>query len=63
MNFTIVKLIAGRILAGLVSLLAVSAVVFAITAVLPGDAAEERLGQDATPDAVKIGRASCRERV
>ena len=56
MNLTILKLVAGRILAGLGSLLAVSAVVFAITAVLPGDAAEERLGQDATPDAVKALR-------
>jgi peptide/nickel transport system permease protein len=56
MNLTIVKLVAGRLLAGLGSLLAVSAVVFAITAVLPGDAAEERLGQDATPDAVKALR-------
>lgn len=52
MNLTIVKLVAGRILAGLGSLLAVSAVVFAITSVLPGDAAEEKLGQDATPQAV-----------
>jgi peptide/nickel transport system permease protein len=52
MNSTIVKLIAGRIASGLASLLAVSAVVFAITAVLPGDAAEEKLGQDATPEAV-----------
>ena len=56
MNLTILKLVAGRILAGLGSLLAVSAVVFAITAVLPGDAAEERLGQDATPAAVKALR-------
>jgi peptide/nickel transport system permease protein len=56
MNLTIVKLVAGRILAGMGSLLAVSAVVFAITAVLPGDAAEERLGQDATPEAVKALR-------
>jgi peptide/nickel transport system permease protein len=31
-------------------------VVFAITAVLPGDAAEEKLGQDATPEAVKALR-------
>lgn len=52
MNLTVVKLVAGRILAGLGSLLAVSAVVFAITSVLPGDAAEETLGQDATPQAV-----------
>ncbi len=56
MNLTIVKLVAGRILAGMGSLLTVSAVVFAITAVLPGDAAEERLGQDATPEAVKALR-------
>ena len=56
MNLPIVKLVAGRILAGLGSLLAVSVVVFAITAVLPGDAAEERLGQDATPEAVKALR-------
>src|SRR6187402_2861546 len=52
MNLTILKLVGGRILAGLGSLLAVSAVVFAITSVLPGDAAEEKLGQDATPEAV-----------
>jgi peptide/nickel transport system permease protein len=52
MNLTILKLVANRILAGLGSLLAVSAVVFAITSVLPGDAAEEKLGQDATPQAV-----------
>jgi peptide/nickel transport system permease protein len=52
MNSTILRLIASRIASGLASLLAVSVVVFAITAVLPGDAAEERLGQDATPEAV-----------
>jgi len=34
----------------LLSLLLVSLVVFVITAVLPGDAAEELLGQDATPE-------------
>ena len=50
MNLTILRLVAGRIVAGLGSLLAVSAVVFAISAVLPGDAAEEKLGQDATPE-------------
>jgi len=56
MNFTVLKLVAGRILSGIGSLLAVSVVVFAITAVLPGDAAEERLGQDATPEAVQALR-------
>ena len=50
MNRTILKLVAGRIVAGLGSLLAVSAVVFAITGVLPGDAAQEKLGQEATPE-------------
>jgi len=50
MNSTILRLVAGRIVAGLGSLLAVSAVVFAITAVLPGDAAQEKLGQEATPE-------------
>src|SRR3982751_3094017 len=56
MNLTILKLVAGRILAGPASPLGGLAVVFAITAVLPGDAAEERLGQDATPEAVKALR-------
>jgi len=50
MNSTILRLVAGRIVAGLGSLLAVSAVVFAITGVLPGDAAQEKLGQEATPE-------------
>jgi peptide/nickel transport system permease protein len=45
-------LIASRIAMGLLSLLAVSIVVFAITSVLPGDAAQEQLGQDATPEAL-----------
>jgi peptide/nickel transport system permease protein len=56
MNTTILRMVGGRILSGLGSLLAVSVVVFAITAVLPGDAAEERLGQDATPEAVEALR-------
>ena len=56
MNLTILKLVAGRIVAGIGSLLAVSVVVFAITAVLPGDAAQEKLGQDATPEAVEALR-------
>jgi peptide/nickel transport system permease protein len=56
MNLTILRMVAGRIVAGLGSLLAVSVVVFTISAVLPGDAAEERLGQDATPAAVEALR-------
>lgn len=46
------KLVATRLSLALLSLLAVSVAVFAITALLPGDAAEELLGQAATPEAV-----------
>lgn len=56
MNPVILRLIAGRLAAGVLSLLAVSVVVFAITAVLPGDAAQEKLGQDATPEALEALR-------
>jgi len=49
MNGLILKLLVQRVALALLSLLAVSVIVFSITAVLPGDAAEEQLGQDATP--------------
>ncbi|SOZ16103.1 ABC transporter permease [Cupriavidus taiwanensis] len=52
MNLFILRLLARRVGLALISLLAVSAIVFAITAVLPGDAAQEQLGQDATPEAL-----------
>lgn len=52
MNPLIVKLLIRRVLMALLSLLAVSVIVFSITAVLPGDAAQEQLGQEATPEAV-----------
>jgi len=57
MNFAIFKLLGQRLLLALLSLLAVSVVVFAITSVLPGDAAQEQLGQDATPEALTALRA------
>ena len=57
MNGLVLKLLAQRIALALLSLLAVSVVVFAITAVLPGDAAQEQLGQDATPEALAALRA------
>jgi peptide/nickel transport system permease protein len=57
MNRVILKLLGQRIALALLSLLTVSVVVFAITAVLPGDAAQEQLGQDATPEAVAALRA------
>jgi peptide/nickel transport system permease protein len=56
MNRTVARLVGNRIAVGLLSLLAVSLVVFAITAVLPGDAAQEKLGQDATPEALEAMR-------
>ncbi|MBN3853278.1 MULTISPECIES: ABC transporter permease [unclassified Paraburkholderia] len=57
MNTVIVRLLARRVGAAVLSLLAISAIVFAITAVLPGDAAQSQLGQDATPEAVAALRA------
>lgn len=57
MNHLLFKLLAQRIGLALLSLLAVSVVVFAVTAVLPGDAAQEQLGQEATPEALAALRA------
>lgn len=51
-NSVIPLLLLQRLGIALVSLLAVSVIVFAITSVLPGDAAQEQLGQDATAEAV-----------
>jgi peptide/nickel transport system permease protein len=51
MNSTLI-LIAKRLGSALLTLLLVSAVVFTISSLLPGDAAEETLGQSATPEAV-----------
>jgi peptide/nickel transport system permease protein len=57
MNRLLIQLLAQRIGLALLSLLAVSVVVFAVTAVLPGDAAQEQLGQEATPEALAALRA------
>jgi len=50
-------LIARRAGAGILTLLIVSAVVFFITSLLPGDAAQMILGQNATPETVTALRA------
>ena len=50
-------LIANRIGSGALTLLIVSAVIFVITGWLPGDAAQEALGQSATPETVAALRA------
>jgi peptide/nickel transport system permease protein len=57
MNNTIVRLIIGRLGIGVLTLLIVSLVVFILTGLLPGDAAQEQLGQEATPEAVAALRA------
>lgn len=52
MNSNTLRLIVQRFGAACVTLLIVSMVVFAITAVLPGDAAQQALGQFSTPEQV-----------
>ncbi len=54
---TVPALIAKRIGAAALTLLLVSIVVFSITAMLPGDAAQEALGQSATPEIIAALRA------
>ena len=51
------RLVAHRIALGALTLLIVSAVIFTITGLLPGDAAQEALGQSATPETVAALRA------
>lgn len=52
MNKLIFQLLVTRVALACLSLLAVSVIVFAITAWLPGDAAQAQLGQEATPETV-----------
>lgn len=54
---TTITLIARRLGAAALTLLLVSIVVFSITSLLPGDAAQEALGQSATPEAIAALRA------
>jgi peptide/nickel transport system permease protein len=51
------QLIAQRIGAAVLTLLIVSAVIFTITGLLPGDAAQQALGQSATPETLAALRA------
>lgn len=50
------KLILNRLLLGLLTLFAVSVLIFACTEILPGDVASAVLGQGATPEALVIFR-------
>jgi len=52
MNLLILRLILNRVALAAVSLLVISAIVFAITDLLPGDAAEAQLGQEATAESL-----------
>jgi peptide/nickel transport system permease protein len=52
----IVRLIAGRILLSLLTLLIVSLIVFAVLEILPGAVATRILGRDATPEALELLR-------
>src|SRR5581483_10369598 len=52
MKHQVYRLIASRLGLALLTLLIVSAIVFAMTGLLPGDAAQQALGQAATPEAV-----------
>jgi len=54
---TTLLLITRRLGAAVLTLLLVSVVVFTISSLLPGDAAQETLGQSATPEAVAALRA------
>jgi len=51
------RLVLNRIGVGILTLLIVSAVIFTITSLLPGDAAQEALGQSATAETVAALRA------
>ncbi|WP_459200672.1 ABC transporter permease [Pseudomonas tremae] len=57
MNSTIARLVGGRLAVGVITLLFVSLVVFFLTNLLPGDAVQEQLGQEATPEVLAALRA------
>ncbi len=54
---TLLRLVGGRVLLSLVTLLIVSALIFLILEVLPGDVASRILGRDATPETLALLRA------
>ena len=57
MNGTTLRLVVNRLGVSVLTLLAVSAIIFTITTLLPGDAAQQALGQEATPELVAAMRA------
>ena len=57
MNSTSMRLIGRRLVVSLITMLIVSLIIFTITNLLPGDAAQAALGQEATPQLVAALRA------
>jgi peptide/nickel transport system permease protein len=57
MNGTTLRLVVNRLGVSVLTLLAVSVVIFSVTTLLPGDAAQQALGQEATPELVAAMRA------
>jgi peptide/nickel transport system permease protein len=53
----VLRLIATRFALGIITLLAVSVLIFVCTQILPGDVASAVLGQSATPDSLRVFRA------
>jgi peptide/nickel transport system permease protein len=53
----VLRLIATRFALGILTLLAVSVLIFICTQILPGDVASAVLGQQATPEALRVFRA------
>jgi len=53
----VLRLIATRFALGILTLLAVSVLIFICTQILPGDVASAVLGQSATPESLKVFRA------
>jgi len=53
----VVRLVVGRIVTSLLTLLLVSIIIFAVLEVLPGDVASRILGRDATPESLAALRA------
>ena len=54
---SVLRLVAGRILLSLLTLLLVSAIIFTIIEILPGDVATRILGRDATAESLAVLRA------
>ena len=54
---TLIRLIGGRAVLSLLTLLIVSALIFWILEVLPGDVASRIMGRDATPETLALLRA------